>query len=73
MLEAYEAYGSWETMADMVEGMICHIAEKLFGGLKIVHHRGTENAEEKTINSNGRGGECRWWTWCRKNESGVEV
>ena len=39
MLEAYEAFGSWETMADLVEGMICHIAEKLFGGLKIVHHK----------------------------------
>ncbi|HEY1686631.1 MAG TPA: lysine--tRNA ligase [Tepidisphaeraceae bacterium] len=39
MLEAYEAYGSWETMADLVEGMICHVAEKLFGGLKITHQR----------------------------------
>ena len=24
MLEAYEAFGSWETMADLVEEMICH-------------------------------------------------
>ena len=31
MLEAYEAFGSWETMADLVESMICHIAERLFG------------------------------------------
>lgn len=46
MLEAYEAFGSWETMADLVEGMICHLAEKLFGGLKIVHRRGAEGAEE---------------------------
>jgi lysyl-tRNA synthetase class 2 len=37
MLEAYEAYGSWETMADLVEGMVCDIAEKLFGGLTILH------------------------------------
>jgi lysyl-tRNA synthetase, class II len=37
MLEAYEAFGSWETMADLVEGMICRLAETLFGGLKIVH------------------------------------
>jgi lysyl-tRNA synthetase class 2 len=42
MLEAYEAFGSWETMADLVEGMVCHIAEKLFGGLTIVHHGDTE-------------------------------
>jgi lysyl-tRNA synthetase class 2 len=51
MLEAYEAFGSWETMADLVEGMICHIAEKLFGGLKI-EHEGTkeEKGTKKTIN-----------------------
>jgi lysyl-tRNA synthetase class 2 len=42
MLEAYEAFGSWETMADLVEGMICHLAETLFGGLKIVHRGRTE-------------------------------
>jgi lysyl-tRNA synthetase, class II len=55
MLEAYEAFGSWETMADLVEGMICHIAEKLFGELRIVHGGGggkltTEDTEstEKT-------------------------
>jgi lysyl-tRNA synthetase, class II len=44
MLEAYEAFGSWETMADLTEGMICTIAIKLFGGLKIEHKDG------KTIN-----------------------
>jgi lysyl-tRNA synthetase class 2 len=37
MLEAYEAFGSWETMADMVEGMVCHVAEKVFGTLQIEH------------------------------------
>ena len=40
MVEAYEAFGNWETMADLVEGMICHIAETLFGGLKITHPDG---------------------------------
>jgi len=49
MLELYEAYGSWETMADLVEGMICHIAEKLFGGLKI-EHRNAAGEATKTIN-----------------------
>jgi lysyl-tRNA synthetase class 2 len=49
MLEAYEAFGSWETMADMVEGMICHIAEKLFGGLKI-EHKNAAGEVIKTIN-----------------------
>jgi lysyl-tRNA synthetase class 2 len=37
MLEAYEAFGSWETMAELVESMICHLAETLFGGLTIEH------------------------------------
>ncbi|MFI4860129.1 MAG: amino acid--tRNA ligase-related protein, partial [Phycisphaerales bacterium JB063] len=37
MLEAYEAYGNWETMADLVEDMVCTIAEKIFGTLIIEH------------------------------------
>jgi lysyl-tRNA synthetase class 2 len=49
MIEAYEAYGSWETMADLVEGMICHIAGKLFGGLKI-EHKNAGGEVTKTIN-----------------------
>ncbi len=49
MLEAYEAFGSWETMADLVEGMVCHIAEKLFGGLKIVHRKDAETQREMNL------------------------
>jgi lysyl-tRNA synthetase class 2 len=49
MLELYEAYGSWETMADLVEGMICHIAQKLFGGLKI-EHKNAAGEVTKTVN-----------------------
>ncbi|MEA2710848.1 MAG: lysyl-tRNA synthetase, class [Phycisphaerales bacterium] len=41
MLEAYEAYGSWETMADMVEGLVTHVAEKVFGTLQIEHKNET--------------------------------
>jgi lysyl-tRNA synthetase class 2 len=48
MLEAYEAFGSWETMADLVEGMVCHVAEKIFGGL-LIHHEDAKGAK-KTIN-----------------------
>jgi lysyl-tRNA synthetase class 2 len=44
MLEAYEAFGSWETMAEMVESLICHVAEKVVGTLKI-NHRATEGTE----------------------------
>lgn len=49
MLEAYEAYGSWETMAELVEEMICHLAQTLFGGLKI-EHRNAAGEVTKTIN-----------------------
>ncbi len=38
MLEAYEAFGSWETMADLVEGMVCTIVERV-EGLPIVYDR----------------------------------
>ncbi|MEM1211051.1 MAG: amino acid--tRNA ligase-related protein [Planctomycetota bacterium] len=37
MLEAYEAYGSWETMADLVEDMTCTVAEKVLGTLVFEH------------------------------------
>ncbi|MEM9416372.1 MAG: lysine--tRNA ligase [Planctomycetota bacterium] len=37
MLEAYEAYGNWETMADLVEDMVCTVAEQIFGTLIIEH------------------------------------
>jgi lysyl-tRNA synthetase class 2 len=49
MLEAYEAFGSWETMADLVEGMVCLLAETLFGGLKI-EHKNADGAVVRTIN-----------------------
>ena len=52
MLEAYEAFGSWETMAELVESMICSIAQKLFGTLKIVHHEDTKGTK-KTIDLEG--------------------
>jgi lysyl-tRNA synthetase class 2 len=42
MLEAYEAYGSWETMAELVESMTCAIAQNVFGTLKIKHANGRE-------------------------------
>lgn len=37
MLEAYQAYGDFEQMAEMVEEMVCHLAEKFCGTLKIEH------------------------------------
>jgi lysyl-tRNA synthetase class 2 len=49
MLEAYEAFGSWETMADMVEEMICHVAQAIFGTL-VIEHKNADGAVTKTIN-----------------------
>ena len=37
MLEAYWAYADFEVMADLVEEMVCAIAEKIIGTLKIEH------------------------------------
>jgi len=43
MLEAYEAYGNYETMAEMVEDMICTIAQDVCGSLRPqVHFQGIE-------------------------------
>jgi lysyl-tRNA synthetase class 2 len=40
MLEVYEAFGSWETMADLVEEMITTVAQNVFGTLLIEHPNG---------------------------------
>ncbi|MEM6884109.1 MAG: lysine--tRNA ligase [Verrucomicrobiota bacterium] len=51
MLELYEAYSDYEGMADLVEGLIVHLAEKFCGSTTISHQRGEgDDAEEVTIN-----------------------
>lgn len=42
MLEVYEAYGSFETMMDLVQGMITSVAENLFDTLLIKRADGSE-------------------------------
>lgn len=49
MLEVYNAYGDFETMADMVEELVCHLAEKFCGGLEI-EHKNEEGEVIRTIN-----------------------
>jgi lysyl-tRNA synthetase class 2 len=49
MLECYWAYADFEAMADLVESMICHLAEKYCGGLKI-EHKDSEGNVTRTIN-----------------------
>jgi lysyl-tRNA synthetase class 2 len=40
MLEIYEAFGSWETMADLIEEMITTVAQNIFGTLQLEHANG---------------------------------
>jgi len=49
MLEAYWAYADFEAMADLVEEMICHLAEKIIGTLTI-EHKNAEGNVTRTIN-----------------------
>jgi lysyl-tRNA synthetase class 2 len=49
MLEAYWAFSDFEQMADLVEGMVCHLAEKFFGGL-LIEHKDDEGNVTRTIN-----------------------
>ena len=51
MIEAYEAYGSWETMASLVEEMVCHVAMEVLGTLEIHHGgHGEHGGEGRVIN-----------------------
>lgn len=49
MLEAYWAFSDFEQMAEMVEEMTCHLAEKFCGGLTI-EHKDEEGDVTRTIN-----------------------
>jgi len=49
MLEAYWAYADFEQMAELVEDLICHLAETFCGGL-LIEHRNAEGELTKTIN-----------------------
>ena len=49
MLEAYWAYADWEKMANLVEELICYLAEKICGSLT-VDHRDSEEKIIRTIN-----------------------
>jgi lysyl-tRNA synthetase class 2 len=47
MLEAYQAFGDYESMMELVESMVKHVAEKVLGTLKIE----TKDAEGKIAKS----------------------
>ncbi len=89
MLEAYWAFADFEKMADLVEGMICHLAETYCGGLKL-EHKNAEGEVTKTINLARpwrresyknllKGVDPQWWDYtpeqrkARAAELGVEI
>jgi lysyl-tRNA synthetase class 2 len=37
MLEAYQAFGDYETMIELVQSLVCHVAQATLGSLKIEH------------------------------------
>jgi lysyl-tRNA synthetase class 2 len=49
MLEAYEAFGDYESMMELVQGLVCHVAENVLDTLNI-EHKDTEGKVTKTIN-----------------------
>jgi lysyl-tRNA synthetase class 2 len=49
MLEVYWAYADFEKMANLIEELICHAAEKICGSLKIEHHD-TDGTVIHTVN-----------------------
>jgi lysyl-tRNA synthetase class 2 len=49
MLEAYWAYADFELMANLVEELICHLAQTVLGTLKI-EHRNADGSIRRVIN-----------------------
>jgi lysyl-tRNA synthetase class 2 len=49
MLEVYQAYGDYESMMELLQGMICHVAEKVLDTLTI-EHKDADGHVVKTIN-----------------------
>jgi lysyl-tRNA synthetase class 2 len=49
MLEAYEAYGDYESMMELVQGLVCHVAENVNDTL-FIEHKDAEGKVVKSIN-----------------------
>src|SRR6185436_3350754 len=49
MLEAYQAYGDFESMMELVQSMVCRVAERTLGTL-IIEHKDAEGHVTRTIN-----------------------
>jgi lysyl-tRNA synthetase class 2 len=48
MLEAYQAFGDYESMMELVQSMICQVAQKVVGSL-VIEHKNAEGTVTKTI------------------------
>jgi lysyl-tRNA synthetase class 2 len=48
MLEAYQAYGDYESMMELVQSLVCHVAQKVLGSLTI-NHLDAEGKVRRTI------------------------
>jgi lysyl-tRNA synthetase class 2 len=48
MLEAYQAFGDYESMMELVQGMICNVAENVLDTL-VIEHKDAEGKVTKTI------------------------
>ena len=48
MLEAYQAYGDYESMMELVQSMVCQVAQKVLGTL-VIEHKDAEGKVTKTI------------------------
>lgn len=51
MLEAYEAYGDYESMMEVVQGLVCHVAESVLDTV-VIEHRDAEGRVVRTIDLN---------------------
>src|SRR5207302_32380 len=48
MWEGYQAYGDYESMMELVQSMICHVAQTVLGTL-VIEHKDSEGKMTKTI------------------------
>ena len=48
MLEAYQAFGDYESMMELVQSMICQVAQKVVSSL-VIEHKNAEGTVTKTI------------------------
>ena len=89
MLEAYQAFGDFEIMADMVEELVCHLAVKFCGTL-VIEHKNDDGEVTRTIDLSRpwqrtpyrdllRRVDAKWWDYTPEErraqcaEIGVEI